>query len=466
MNSMNPAVISKRKSGLEKWLQHALTFKILETRLKSFLEIPSDVLSKPDAPDKINDDEILIKEFETSIQSSPHSKTNIIDSFDKKFFHKRRTIREQYINTLLKTIVPLCSDEYIGSKSLYVLYKLCNSVYFREFELAIKELAKLPAQTLALMKLNDHLMKRRSSDGQSQAYHILNEIRGYMDEASLEIVLEYDEEALSVFRNWNSGTVASKVVNEVVSTSDWRTLTNNEDICINFRIENKELEFWVWFNIESDMYSIAELIVTPSKRKLWDLSLQEMEEVKRNHDDKCFRLLYSHDRNLYEFHSSLSINTSIFCSKIQFKSKNFTHLQTKGILGRLESHYKLEKNLNNDHSFTASPSKEQSPRRTSSGGDLLLDELEKKKSSIKVTWKAKFCEISKKMLISDCFQETEIVRNTFARFLEVAESRTDQVTQRNPSNSIWQACERKKLRLTYMRKISSPEEFRDLDVID
>ena len=83
-----------------------------------------------------------------------------------------------------------------------------------------------------------------------------------------------------------------------------------------------------------------------------------------------------------------------------------------------------------------------------------------------MTWKAKFCEISKKMLISDCFQETEIVRNTFARFLEVAESRTDQVTQRNPSNSIWQACERKKLRLTYMRKISSPEEFRDLDVID
>jgi hypothetical protein len=465
---MSPSVISKRKSGLEKWIQHALTFPIFESKLKVFLEIPSEVISKTDPIDKLNDDEVLIKEFTSSISSSPHSKTNIIDSFDKKFFSKRRNIRETYIHLLLNTVVPLCSDEYIGSKALYVLYKLCNSVNFRDFDTAIKELSKLSAGLLSCMKLNDYLLKRRFCDGEIQAFHILKEIRPYFDDQSFLIVLNQDLEAEKVFKSWVSGGCIAKPQNEISSNSEWRSLAGrNEDISIKFRFVNKELEFLATFNVESDIQTVAELIIVPGKRKLWDLNLEEMEEVKKNHDDRCLRLLYSHQRSFFEFHNSVSVSSSLFSCKIQFKSKNFSCVQPKGTLGRLTSLYKLENVGSGDKSFVSSPGKEVKIKRTSSNGDLLLEELEKKQASIKVTWQSTFCENSKKMLISDCFQETDLVSKTFSRFLEVAESRSNDEIRRNPSNSIWQACERKKLRqLTNMRKISSPEDFKEVDLAE
>jgi len=459
MSSMSPAVISKRKLGLEKWLHCALSFKILEKNLKIFLEIPSEVLSDSQPSQKINEDEVLILDFASKISSSPHSKTNLIDQFDKKFFGKRRNIRDFYLNSLLVSLIPLCADEYFGSKALFSIYKLCNSVHYRDFELAIKELAKIPVDVLSSMKLNEYLLKKRFCDGQIQAFHILNELKLYLDDEVFLSVLNQDQESWEVFQNWDGIGCISKPLHDSASRSEWRALYNDEDFSIQFRFIQDQLEFLASFLVESDMQSIVELLIVPSKRKSWDLKLVEMEEVVKNSDGLGVKLVYSHDRSLLEFHNSVRIEGGVFNTKVHFKSKVFPQVQLTGALGSLESYYKLETLTKNDNSFISN-TKEQTIRRASSNGDLMFDELEKLRASIKVTWKATFCENSKKLLLSDCFQETDFLRKNFTRFLEVAESRPGEQVARDPSNSIWQACERKKLRkLSSMRKISGTEEI-------
>lgn len=459
MSSMSPAVISKRKSGLEKWLQCALTFKVLEKNLKIFLEIPSDIAPESSPSQKINEDEVLIIDFTNKIDSSPNSRTNLIDQFDKKFFGKRRNIRDSYLNSLLSTLIPLCADEYFGSKALFSVYKLCNSVHYRDFELAIKELSKISVDVLSSMKLNEYLLKIRFCDGQSQAFHILNELKPYMDDEKIMKILNNDEESWNIFKNWDGIGCISKPLTETIAKSEWRTLYNAEDFCIQFRFISDQLEFLASFVVESDMHSVVELLVVPGRRKTWDYKLAEMEEVVRNSDGLGLRLVYSYDRSFIEFHNSVTVVNSFFNTKVHFKSKVFPEVQTSGVLGRLDSYYKLEALTKNDNSFI-SPAKEQTIRRASSNGDLHLEELERLQASIKVTWKATFCENSKKMLISDCFEETDFVKKNFMRFLEIAESRPSEQIFRNPANSIWQACERKKLRkLSNLRKISGAEDY-------
>ena len=190
MNPMNPLVISARKSGLEKWLQSLLSVKQAETLVKGFLNIKESMIEEASALQKMSADECLIKDFSSQITSDSHSKFNIIDGFEKKYFHKRRAIREQYTNLLIKTLIPLCGDNYIGSKALNFLYKLCISDHNRDFERAAKEVTKFPIKELKKMKLNEYILRQRFSDCEIEAFYILSLFYAYYDEKSFGAIVK------------------------------------------------------------------------------------------------------------------------------------------------------------------------------------------------------------------------------------------------------------------------------------
>lgn len=190
LNPMSPGVISQRKSRLEKWLIVALTYKKVENYVKDFLEIKVDIVQKTCEIQAFNEDEVVVKEFSGKIKENSHCRISLLDDFDKKYFRRRRFVRGKTIEQLVATIVPLCGDGYIGSKSLDFLYKLCTSDYNRDFELFTKELVNMPIGLLKLMKLDEYLLKKRFCDSQIQAFYILNVLKTQFDVKSINEIVK------------------------------------------------------------------------------------------------------------------------------------------------------------------------------------------------------------------------------------------------------------------------------------
>ncbi|OMJ94457.1 hypothetical protein SteCoe_2361 [Stentor coeruleus] len=184
LHPMKPATIIKRKLELETWIIGALAVKDLENLLKEFLGIKVDCENLVDEH-LLNEDEVVIRNFSESINGNSNQRMNLLDTFEKKYFSKRRIIREKQIGTLLGTLLPLCGDEFIGTKSLYVLYKLCTRDHNKDFEIFIQTLTKMPIDMLKKMKLDEYLLKKRYSESQIQAFHILNIFKSCLDTKSI-----------------------------------------------------------------------------------------------------------------------------------------------------------------------------------------------------------------------------------------------------------------------------------------
>ena len=141
--------------------------------------------------EKMNQDEFFVNEFTSNINSSSNTKINIIDIFEKKFFSSRRNISEHYLHLLISTLIPLCGDEYIGSKALYFLNKLLSSDHNRDFQLAINQFQNFPPKTLRKMKLDEYLLKKRFSDFQIQAFFILEIIHSQFEIKSFHSIVMF-----------------------------------------------------------------------------------------------------------------------------------------------------------------------------------------------------------------------------------------------------------------------------------
>ena len=189
ISSMNPSVISTRRAWLEKWLQSAMSIPTLVNTLKRFLNIQNDMIEPPLDLQNINEDEFFVKEFTKTIDSYTNSKINIIQNFEKKFFSQRRNISNVFYSSILATLIPLCGDEYTGSKTLDIINKLLTSDHNRDFQIAAKELSKFPVELLQKMKLDESLLKKRFSDSQVQALHILEIIHPSLDPASFRSIV-------------------------------------------------------------------------------------------------------------------------------------------------------------------------------------------------------------------------------------------------------------------------------------
>lgn len=244
------------------------------------------------------------------------------------------------------------------------------------------------------------------------------------------------------------------------SNIDWRPLVikeNCSDFNILFRLINNELQFNVRFIVESDLPTLISLLVVPEQRKKWDLRLLEMQEIPRHNDDIGLISVYSQDRTLYEFHSSVQIQRTLYLASIIFKNKSYPSITPKGLLSKMTSTYKLEYLTKKNPSFLYID-KENTIKKNSSCGDLIQDEIDKLQVSIKVNWNASFCESSKKMFIKDFIGESEVFKQSLMRFVCAAESRSFIEIDKTPNNAILEACERKKLRrIQSIRKMSAPD---------
>jgi hypothetical protein len=469
MNPMNASIISQRRIALEKWLQHALSVKALETFLREFLEIQPDMLERTGETERLNEDERIVKDFESKINANPHSRTNIIDTYEKKFFSKRRNIRDGILRVLMSTLVPLCGDDYIGSKALYFIRKLCAGDHNRDFEGAIKALMALPVPILQQMKLDEYLLKNRFSESQMQAFELLSIFSSNLDPSTISSIVNVTqvnnkESALSVFHNWAtvSPVVAANNNTVIPNNIDWRVIClgdTSHDLEISFRYVNKQLELIATFKIESDFVTLIHLLTDAEKRKTWDLKLHSIEEIPTLYDELCLKMVYLQDRAFYEFHNTVRVDKSISSATIHFKSKIFSQIKAKGLLGQMTSCYKLQLVKKNEKSFSEEHSFDE-VKRCNSCGNILEEEKEKTMASIHVTWKAKFCEDSKRLFLSDCLEETGILKGTLERLIKVAECRDSEAGEMSPVNTILQACERKKLRkLSNLRKLSTNDDF-------
>lgn len=272
-----------------------------------------------------------------------------------------------------------------------------------------------------------------------------------------------DAEAIEVYEQWNASNFTNKVPLEVPSLkSDWRSLNfpnKPEDMTLSLRSINKEIQFQACFTLESDFSTIVSLLTDPLLRKKWDLRLTEMEEITRDNSETALKFIYTQGRSSYEFHNTISIHKSLFTTVLNFKGKSFPNIQPKALLSFLTSSYKLEYVDQKDLCIDEKKNPEMNLKRNSSSGDIFLEELERKKALIKCTWKANFCENSKKMFITDCIEENHTLGQTFLRFIQTAESRPEEVLEKTPGNAISEACERKKL-----RKLCSIRKQSDLDL--
>lgn len=177
---MKSATINKRKLELENWLLGALAVEDVEDLLKIFLGVKDNYENLVEEH-LLNEDEVVIRNFSESINGNSNRRMSLLDTFEKKYFSKRRIIREKQIGTLLGTLLPLCGDELIGTKSLYVLYKLCTRDHNKDFDIFIQALTKMPIDMLKRMKLDEYLLKKRYSESQIQAFHILNILKSHLD---------------------------------------------------------------------------------------------------------------------------------------------------------------------------------------------------------------------------------------------------------------------------------------------
>ena len=101
-------------------------------------------------------------------------------------------------------MIPLCGDEFIGSKALDFITKLITSDYYREFAVASKELTNFSPEYYKTMQLHEYLTKKRFCDSQIQAYEIckiLEEALGanVFYEIVKIIQLNHDQSAIEIF---------------------------------------------------------------------------------------------------------------------------------------------------------------------------------------------------------------------------------------------------------------------------
>lgn len=218
----------------------------------------------------------------------------------------------------------------------------------------------------------------------------------------------------------------------------------NNGLQIAYRFINNQLQFHAIFAVESNFETIVNLLIQPESRKKWDLKLVDIEKLSDENEHLCLKMLYSQDKNLYEFHNDVSINWSIYHTTVNFRSTQNTRVKPKGVLGKMSSYYKLE-NLSKADSSFALNYKSHGVKRVSSCVDNLQESIKSHLELIKVTWKASFCEFSKKMFIADCLEETNLLKNTIAGLIHMAEKPSESI-QRSPKNSLFNACERKRLK--------------------
>ncbi|OMJ85526.1 hypothetical protein SteCoe_13141 [Stentor coeruleus] len=429
LNKLDQSLVAQRRSLLEQWLKSAISHKILQEKILSFLDYVATPKNQ-DLKNKISPDELLITEFVEKISKDDHNKMKLIENFNWNFFIKKRTLQQNYINQLIECLVPLCGCEFIGSKALDVLSKMTTSDYFRDFVIVSRIMTSFPPRFLKSMRLNEYLTKKRFSDCQIQAYNLCKNIQENLSSTELTEILNYDEEALNIFQNWGLESVSELPRAVSVIIQDWRPMVQTKNIMFKFRFIGKDLEITGNIYAEATISRIIDILTVPSERKKWDLRLVDMKPIA---EIQGFTFTYLADRTLYEFHTSLIQTQTNSLATLDFQTICYMFKQPNSILGRFSSYFAIEQY-------------DDQVSNTKDSEDKIFLNESKTSSKVKINWNAHYCEASYHLIRGDLFQEADILRKTFELFIDIAEFREDKTkTTQQLENPILQAFERKKL---------------------
>lgn len=193
----------------------------------------------------------------------------------------------------------------------------------------------------------------------------------------------------------------------------------------------KELEIYTEIVLESTMKRIVDILIKPEERIKWDIMLFEMKLI----GEDGFVFTYLSDRTIYEFHTVSSITENASSTQVNFSTTCYEKQQTSSKLGKINSHYEIERI-------------EDQPPYSNESEEKQIDSLstELVHNKVKIVWKSHYCETSFALVRGDVFQEADFLKKTLERFICVAEDRASRLEDiRKLRNPLIHTFERKKL---------------------
>ena len=424
----------KRRPRIERWLQIALKHKKLSKKVLKYLELSEKIL-KSDFCSSATPDESLVLDFIDKLSGCKNNKMAQIDKFSWLFFSVKRTVSEVILKKLLEVLIPLGSYDLCGGKVLDILTKLTSSDHFKDFSLVSKVFANIDVFLLKDLGLNEYLTRKKFADSQLQAYNLCKIYEEHTENLQIfELVknmqLKNDESALRVYESW--GVRESIEKNFLVeSFEDWRQLICEENYKIKFRFLGKELDICSEIVVESTMKRIVDILIKPEERIKWDIMLFEMNMI----GEDGFVFTYLSGRTIYEFHTISSIIENASSTEVNFSTTCYEKQQTNSKLGKINSHYEIERIEDQPHYSNESEEKQIDSLST----DLVH-------SKVRIVWRSHYCETSFALVRGDVFQEADFLRKTLERFICVAEDRTSRLEDiKKLRNPLIHTFERKKL---------------------
>jgi hypothetical protein len=218
-------------------------------------------------------------------------------------------------------------------------------------------------------------------------------------------------------------------------------LVSEKSLSLQFRFIGRELEIQGELFAESSVSRICDILTIPRERKKWDLRLLEFKPMP---DLDGYIVTYMADRTLYEFHTSIKIIQNTNNASIEFISKCYGLKIPNSILGNFHSVYKIEMIEDNASTNDSDDKEFMNPNENKGIG------------KVKASWFSHFCESSYSLVKGDLFQEADLLKKSFERFLQVAENREDMIKIENSENALIDACNRKKLGKTFVNDACEP----------
>lgn len=399
---MSNEIIYQRKIRLESWLKCIVRHKLAFETLSAFLQT-KDFDEQVD----LTPDELIVRDFSEAILLNPHRKLAFLDKFMKEFFIRRRVISYDIAEDLFEILIPLCSEASCIGKPLDIICKLLDRDFYRFFDFMQKVFVALPTCLLIKMNLKDYLKKKICPDSQVKAFGIIKILEA--NDLKVEQLLEFDKQALEIYRNW--GVCAEQRIVRKKSASHVVMLVDSKDLQIGFKTSDKIIEVSGFFEVNSSPSKLVDLITSPFDRQEWDLKLASMFE-----DAPFYKLFYTIDNKTQEFETSIEVSESLTTTEVRINGK-----MVNCEYSEFNSVFRIERISSND------------------------SEIEGKTGKLRCSWESDYKGKAGRLVMFDLIGEDTTLINSYKLLMEFSQSRNLSYCTRNKKLSIHEAVERKKL---------------------
>ena len=291
VHCLDPEIVAYRTAALESYLRVvAIEAELLPVLLEflgvSATETPqivvkADTEGKPERP---NEGEMLVLMLESRLVRQQDNKVSALDTFNSRFFRAKRTVRREYVGTIVGKLVELVGDEVCGSLALEIISKAVSASLSRSASEFKSALVHLPVATLSSMHLDQHLLGRFPGDGSQAAFSVLSLLHDHYQAAqprNWTLVLNGSEEAREAFTNWVQGTMLVRKSVEGDSEGQWVQMESGDGLRVEQRRVGGELEMRVTLSsVKASAQRIVDCVVLPALSKKWNTHFTSIKHLE------------------------------------------------------------------------------------------------------------------------------------------------------------------------------------------